>query len=527
MSASGYTTVPGSASDFGPERAFTTAVPTLSIAGCEAEPWRVGQTCSLDLPLGQERLFGRADERRPESSLRAPLAHFAQVRPGSILDCGPLGAVGISHEQAVFAGTAVGVEMEHIGRTDVLLNGSGVDRGTRHWLRPGDVIHFAKHSTVVLVMAPAALAAHPYLDLGHPFGGPDANLIVGESQAAWDLREQIVQAVRAGGNVLVGGESGTGKELVARALHAQSGRTGRFIPVNAATLGANLADVDLFGNAAHFPERNTPERPGYFGDADGGTLFLDEFGELPKDLQAKLLRALQSGGDHMRLGDTRPRRANVNVIAATNRPLDRIRPDLASRFTSRIDVPPLAARRQDVALLVPAMVLAQYREGSLRAKPFVGVRPDGSLHVRLSAPFVVAMMRAQYDCNVRDLETYVARAMAQSRGDCIEPPSDVRPWRASTPAPPQAQPVPAPPVPAAPVLPSPDDTMPDAVPVDTLLDGLGTHRSASELSADTIRAMLCLYEGNVVRTAERLGVHRDSLRRRMQKLGIKPNAPEE
>jgi hypothetical protein len=198
-------------------------VPTLSIASYEADPSRVGESCPLDLPLGHARLLGRADERRPESSLRAPLLRSAQVRPGSVIDRGPLGGIGISHEQAAFVGTAVGIEMEHIGRTDTLLNGCRVERGTRHWLGAGDVIHVAKHSTFVLVMAPAALAADPHLEVGHPYGEPDADEITGESQAAWELRGQIVQAIRAGGNVFVQGDSGTGKELVARAIHARSG----------------------------------------------------------------------------------------------------------------------------------------------------------------------------------------------------------------------------------------------------------------------------------------------------------------
>jgi two-component system nitrogen regulation response regulator GlnG/two-component system response regulator HydG len=267
------------------------------------------------------------------------------------------------------------------------------------------------------------------------------------------------------------------------------------------------------------------ERPGHFGEADGGTLFLDEFGELPPELQAKLLRALQRDGEYIRLGASRPQRANVLVIAATNRPLDGIRLDLMSRFTSRIDVPPLAARLHDVPLLVPAIVRAMSRTKDSLASRFVSERPDGAPHVRLSAPFVTAMLRTRYDANVRDLETFVARAIAQSRGDFIEPPSNERSWRASTPAPPHVQALPAPQASPAPppALPGPDDTLRDGVPVGTLLDGLGAPRQrASELSKDTIRAALCAFDGNQVKTAEWLGVHRDALRRRMEKLGIKP-----
>src|SRR5262249_46286359 len=154
---------------------------------------------------------------------------------------------------------------------------------------------------------------------GFPFGRADADGFVGESPAAWDLRDRLAFIGPQAGHVLLVGESGVGKELAARALHARSRRSRRpLVSRNAATLPEALIDAELFGHARDYPNAGMPERAGLVGEADGGTLFLDEIGELPEARQAHLLRLLD-GGEYQRLGDPRVRRADVRFIAATNR----------------------------------------------------------------------------------------------------------------------------------------------------------------------------------------------------------------
>jgi two-component system nitrogen regulation response regulator GlnG/two-component system response regulator HydG len=151
---------------------------------------------------------------------------------------------------------------------------------------------------------------------------------------------------------LILGESGTGKELAASAIHRQSARAKKPLVVrNAATIPSGIIDAELFGNVANYPNVGMRERPGLLGEAEGGTLFLDEMGEMSDELQAHLLRVMQREGDYQRLGDARRRAADLRVIAATNRPLDRLRDDLLARFSIVLRMPPLSARREDIPLL--------------------------------------------------------------------------------------------------------------------------------------------------------------------------------
>jgi DNA-binding NtrC family response regulator len=130
----------------------------------------------------------------------------------------------------------------------------------------------------------------------HAYGGPDAHGIVGESPAAWDLREQLARAAATDDYVLIQGESGTGKELAAAVLHKGSKRAkGPFVAHNASNFTLSLLDSELYGNSANYPNPGMPARQGLFGSADRGTLFLDEVGECPLEVQAHLLRVLDAG----------------------------------------------------------------------------------------------------------------------------------------------------------------------------------------------------------------------------------------
>jgi transcriptional regulator with AAA-type ATPase domain len=197
---------------------------------------------------------------------------------------------------------------------------------------------------------------HARIDM--PFGERDADDVLGESPAAWALRDALAYASAAVGHVLVMGESGTGKELAAQAIHARSSRQSKpFVSHNSATFPAGLIDAELFGSARNYPNAGMPERAGLVGDADGGVLFLDEIGELPPELHARLLRVLDDGGEYKRVGESTARRSDFRLVTATNRDPAVLKHDLHSRLRVRITIPSLRERREDVPLLARAIVL--------------------------------------------------------------------------------------------------------------------------------------------------------------------------
>jgi transcriptional regulator with GAF, ATPase, and Fis domain len=187
--------------------------------------------------------------------------------------------------------------------------------------------------------------------------------IVGESEALTRVLRQVDLVAATEANVLIQGESGTGKELIARAIHQRSPRSGRsLVKVNCASIPKELFESEFFGHVRGAFTGAVRDRVGRFQLADRGTLFLDEVGEIPLDLQTKLLRVLQEG-DFERVGEDATRHVNVRVIAATNRDLraevdaGRFRLDLFYRLSVfPIQVPPLRERRQDVTALATRFI---------------------------------------------------------------------------------------------------------------------------------------------------------------------------
>jgi DNA-binding NtrC family response regulator len=183
--------------------------------------------------------------------------------------------------------------------------------------------------------------------------------IVGESPAMDKLRQQIKQYAAAPFPVLIEGESGSGKERVASSLHGLSPRAAKpYLALNCAAISPTLVEPTLFGYAKGAFTGATSARAGYFEEAENGTLFLDEIGELPLELQAKLLRVLENG-EYQRVGETQPRFSNARVVTATNRDLraeikaGRFRADLYHRLSVfSIAVPPLREMGQDKLTLL-------------------------------------------------------------------------------------------------------------------------------------------------------------------------------
>jgi DNA-binding NtrC family response regulator len=238
--------------------------------------------------------------------------------------------------------------------------------------------------------------------------------LVGESPALARVLEQIAQVAPTDSTVLIQGETGTGKELVARAIHEASRRRERpLVTVNCAALPRELVESELFGHEKGAFTGATQQRRGRFELADGGSLFLDEVGELPLEAQAKLLRVLQEG-EFDRVGGTRSLRADVRVIAATNRDLQaqvaagRFRADLYYRLNVfPIAVPPLRERREDVARLA--------RHFAAKAARRLGRTLDG-----ISSAFLDQAAAYDWPGNVRELENVVERSMIMSRGAMLE-----------------------------------------------------------------------------------------------------------
>jgi two-component system response regulator AtoC len=225
---------------------------------------------------------------------------------------------------------------------------------------------------------------------------------------------RVRQVAGSASPVLITGETGTGKELVARALHAEGGRRQRpFVAVNCSAIASGLLESELFGHMRGAFTGADRERQGLFGAADGGTLFLDEIGEMPLDLQPKLLRVLQEG-EVLRVGGTRPHKVDVRILAATGRDLraeiasGRFREDLYFRLAVvDIHIPPLRERKEDIAVLAGHFLeSAARREG----RPTPVLKPDA----------VAALQGYGWPGNVRELENLMEKTLIFCRGEVID-----------------------------------------------------------------------------------------------------------
>ena len=234
--------------------------------------------------------------------------------------------------------------------------------------------------------------------------------LVGQSPALSTVSQQIDLVAPTDSSVLIFGESGTGKELVARELHRRSERSAKpLIKVNCAAIPRELYESEFFGHTKGSFTGAVRDRVGRFELADGGTLFLDEIGEIPLDLQAKLLRILQEG-ELERIGEERTRRVNVRIIAATNRNLKeesaagRFRQDLYYRLSVfPIELPPLRDRIEDIPLL------ANHFLGQLS-------RRVGRPKLKLSIANVQQLQRYHWPGNIRELQHVLERAVILSTG---------------------------------------------------------------------------------------------------------------
>jgi PAS domain S-box-containing protein len=237
--------------------------------------------------------------------------------------------------------------------------------------------------------------------------------IIGESEAILGVLHDIDQVASTDATVLLCGETGTGKEVIARTIHGASERAGRpFIKVNCAAIPANLIESEFFGHERGAFTGATSKREGRFALADGGTIFLDEIGELPLDLQAKLLRVLQEG-EFEPVGSSQTRRVDVRVLAATNRILadavenKEFREDLYYRLNVfPIEVPPLRERGDDIVLLARNFMERFSRRFGRTLQPLT---PECERRLKSYS----------WPGNVRELQNVIERAVITSRNGCL------------------------------------------------------------------------------------------------------------
>jgi DNA-binding NtrC family response regulator len=313
--------------------------------------------------------------------------------------------------------------------------------------------------------------------------------IIGKSPAMQEVFGLIRRLAGSSSTVLVTGESGTGKELVAKSLHFNSPRKGRpFVPLNCAAIPDTLLESELFGHkrGAFTDARN--DRAGLFVEADGGTLFLDEIAELSPTLQAKLLRVIQEG-EIRPLGASRAESVDVRVIAATNKDLEvriksgAFREDLYYRLNViHIHLPPLRERAEDL------LALSDHFLSVCSARAGKEVR---ALHEAAKK----ALLSHAWPGNVRELENTIERAVALCETGVIhveDLPAAVRERRAGEP--------------------------------DTLQTALARGLTLAALERDYIQRVLTAEGGNKTRAAQRLGLDRKTLYRKLEEYAADPQA---
>ena len=308
--------------------------------------------------------------------------------------------------------------------------------------------------------------------------------LIGESPAMAHVFATVARVAASSATVLLTGESGTGKEVVARALHEQSDRQGPFVAVNCAAIPEQLLESELFGHEKGAFTGAMGRRAGKFERADGGTLFLDEIGDMSVLLQAKVLRALEEGSIE-RLGAESPTPVDVRTVAATNRDLagligrGRFREDLYYRLAVvELGLPPLRERREDIgrlALYFAARFAERYG------------RPIRALSRR-----ALARLEAYaWPGNVRELRNVMDRAVLLSSGETIRA-SALRLGAAA----------------------------PTFAPSATPAREYPLTRTLADVEAEYIARVLEANDGHLSNSADVLGIHRNTLRRKLRQYGL-------
>jgi DNA-binding NtrC family response regulator len=347
--------------------------------------------------------------------------------------------------------------------------------------------------------------------------------LVGHSGEMHSIFGVIEKVADSPSTVLITGESGTGKELVAKALHENSSRkNGPFIKINCAAIPKTLMESELFGYEKGAFTGATSSKPGRFELADAGTLFLDEIGEIPVEMQVKLLRAIQES-EFERVGGIKTIKVDVRLITATNRDLEQeiargnFRDDLYYRLNVvPLQIPPLRKRRGDIPLLV-RHIIKRFNE---RLKKNVAGIADDAL---------AALEMHSWPGNIRELENVLERTILFSKHETItraDLPEELGSATASAPA---AVPAAAGPAPSAPIA-APASDVDDAGDADAPVAGEGSLKDivraeTSRVERELIAKALNETGGNVTQAAKLLKISRKSLQMKMKELGLRDTEP--
>lgn len=343
--------------------------------------------------------------------------------------------------------------------------------------------------------------------------------LVGKSAEIQNVRHMIEQVAPTDANVLVLGESGTGKEVVARNIHYLSNRkNGPFIPVNCGAIPGELLESELFGHEKGSFTGAVTSRKGRFELAQGGTLFLDEIGDMPLQMQVKLLRVLQER-TYERVGGTKPISANVRIVAATHRNLEemiernKFREDLYYRLNVfPINSPALRERKEDIPLLLQELVLR--------------LENENKQSVRFTENALESLMHHRWAGNVRELSNLVERLIILYPNQVVDVPElpskyqhiDVVPFQPDYPEEllerdalnslfsEEAEEI--------------EESQRDHVPTELPPDGVNLKEFLSDLEVDLIKQALDQQDWVVARAAEQLGMRRTTLVEKMRKYDL-------
>ncbi len=355
----------------------------------------------------------------------------------------------------------------------------------------------------------------------------DTPEMLGQAPAMQDLFRAIGRLSQSNVTVLITGESGSGKELVARALHKHSPRAnGPFVAINTAAIPKDLLESELFGHERGAFTGAQTMRRGRFEQADGGTLFLDEIGDMPLDLQTRLLRVL-SDGQFYRVGGHQPQKSNVRVIAATHQNLEQrvkdgaFREDLFHRLNViRLRLPALRERRDDIPVLARQFLQKSAKDLGVEAK-------------RLSDAALVQLSAFDYPGNVRQLENICHWLTVMAPTQVVEPkdlPPELQsegaaavPAAAAAPAAPAAAPLAAPSV-ATSAASTGNRWLADLEREARALLDAGTpevwEALTRQFEAKLIMTALDATRGRRIEAAQRLGIGRNTITRKIQELGL-------
>ncbi|WP_029415658.1 sigma-54-dependent transcriptional regulator [Brevundimonas bacteroides] len=331
--------------------------------------------------------------------------------------------------------------------------------------------------------------------------------LVGDSRPMQMVKQLGARAAKSSIPVLITGESGVGKEVIARALHGASDRAGKpFVAVNCGALPANLVESILFGHEKGSFTGAHDKHLGKFAEANGGTLFLDEIGELPLDMQVKLLRALQEG-EIDPVGSKRAVKVDVRIVSATNRDLSgavaagTFREDLFYRLNVfPIEAPALRDRRDDIPALIDHFVARFNAE-------------EGKRIMGASSETLALLTAFDWPGNVRQLENTIYRAIVLADAPFLQPhdfpaisgvamPLETQPSAAVAATPSYGD---LPPLPEQPIK---------------ILDERGHLRTLEDIERDLIQHAIEVYAGHMSEIARRLGIGRSTLYRKVREQGL-------